>query len=88
MRRSVVLAVSLALVLASPVRAQLLPGWGLQQHRASQADMHQLRMDAGRLAMAERDFIGKQGDAAKILSVDRQKELMGSEEEPASGRAL
>ncbi len=93
MRRSFVLAASLALSWASPARAQLLPGWGLQQGRASQADMHQLRMDAGRLVIAERDFMVKQGDAAKLLGIERQKEMMGSDagsrtSPPPSRRAL
>ncbi|HVQ47467.1 MAG TPA: hypothetical protein VMS62_11590 [Gemmatimonadales bacterium] len=85
MRRSVVLAASLTL-LASPVRAQLLPGWGLQQHRATQADMHQLRMDAGRLVNAERKFMEVQQGAATILSLEQQKQLLGIESEGDLGK--
>ena len=44
--------------------------------------MHQLRMDAGRLVIAEREFMVKQGDAARILGIERQKEMMGTKQDP------
>ncbi len=81
MHHAFFLAASLTL-LASPARAQLLPGWGLQQHRATQADMHQLRMDAGKLAMAERDFMNQQHDVERVLNIEKQKEVMGIEQDP------